>query len=230
MQSDSGGSSGGGPPAARGRRADLSGSGPGSLVSAMTFPGVPAHRRGACGPPASSIAPRTGTATSRRRCRARCSAPRQSARRWLAGSLLRARHHRTRQPCAPVAVGHPAGHGDLRRCVHQEGLRGGLRGLSGPRRAWRPPVHRRPHGRAEHDRRGARAAEHLPEVSTKWAAFGGSQGGGAAWAAAEQAGPYASDLNLVGAVALAPAADVSGLVTKAERGHDEQRPGARRRR
>ena len=59
---------------------------------------------------------------------------------------------------------------------------------------------------------------HPGEISDKWAAFGGSQGGGAAWAAAEQAGPYASDLNLVGAVALAPAADVSGLVTKAGEG------------
>jgi pimeloyl-ACP methyl ester carboxylesterase len=55
-------------------------------------------------------------------------------------------------------------------------------------------------------------------VSNRWAALGHSQGGAAAWAADEQARQYAPDLNLVGAVALAPAADVTGLVDKAEAG------------
>lgn len=55
-------------------------------------------------------------------------------------------------------------------------------------------------------------------VSNKWAALGHSQGGGAAWAADEQAREYAPELDLVGAVALAPAADVSGLVDKAAAG------------
>jgi hypothetical protein len=58
----------------------------------------------------------------------------------------------------------------------------------------------------------------FPNVSTRWAAFGGSQGGGAVWAANEQAGSYAPELDLVGAVALSPAADVTGLVENAERG------------
>jgi pimeloyl-ACP methyl ester carboxylesterase len=53
-------------------------------------------------------------------------------------------------------------------------------------------------------------------VSTRWAALGHSQGGAAAWAADEQARADAPELNLVGAVALAPAADVSGLVGKAQ--------------
>lgn len=56
------------------------------------------------------------------------------------------------------------------------------------------------------------------EISTRWAAVGGSQGGGAAWAADEQAGSYAPELNIVGAVAVSPAADVSGLVDKAAAG------------
>jgi pimeloyl-ACP methyl ester carboxylesterase len=56
------------------------------------------------------------------------------------------------------------------------------------------------------------------EISTRWAAVGGSQGGGAAWAADEQAGTYAPELNIVGAVAVSPAADVSGLVDKADVG------------
>ena len=55
-------------------------------------------------------------------------------------------------------------------------------------------------------------------VSTRWGAFGGSQGGGAAWSADEQAHVYAPELNLVGAVAVSPGADISGYVDKAEAG------------
>jgi hypothetical protein len=55
-------------------------------------------------------------------------------------------------------------------------------------------------------------------LSGRWAAMGGSQGGGAAWAANEQAAIYAPELDLVGAVGISPAADVSGLVDKAVAG------------
>ncbi|OBF30423.1 hypothetical protein A5724_24120 [Mycobacterium sp. ACS1612] len=55
----------------------------------------------------------------------------------------------------------------------------------------------------------------FPDVSNRWAAFGGSQGGGAVWAADEQAATYAPELDLVGVVAMSPAADVSGIVDKA---------------
>jgi len=58
----------------------------------------------------------------------------------------------------------------------------------------------------------------FPHVSDRWAAFGDSQGGGAAWAANEQAGEYAPELELVGALAASPAADLSGLVDKAQQG------------
>lgn len=58
----------------------------------------------------------------------------------------------------------------------------------------------------------------FPDVGTDWAAFGGSQGGGAAWAANELADSYAPELNLVGAVALAPTANMVGLVDKATAG------------
>lgn len=61
-----------------------------------------------------------------------------------------------------------------------------------------------------------RALRHtFPDVSNRWAALGGSQGGGAVWAADEQAAGYAPELDLVGAVAYVPAADVAGLVDKA---------------
>ena len=62
-----------------------------------------------------------------------------------------------------------------------------------------------------------RALRHtFADVSPRWAAFGGSQGGGASWAANEQASTYAPDLNLVGAVSISPAADVAGIVDKAQ--------------
>ncbi len=64
-----------------------------------------------------------------------------------------------------------------------------------------------------------RALRHtFPDVSNRWAAVGGSQGGAAAWAADEQAASYAPELDLVGAVAFAPPADVSGAVDKAQAG------------
>ena len=55
-------------------------------------------------------------------------------------------------------------------------------------------------------------------VSSRWAAYGGSQGGGAVWAADEQARSYAPELNFVGAVAISPAADLVGLVQEAQQG------------
>jgi pimeloyl-ACP methyl ester carboxylesterase len=64
-----------------------------------------------------------------------------------------------------------------------------------------------------------RALRHtFKNVSNRWAAVGGSQGGGAAWAADEQASTYAPDLDIVGAVAYSPAADVVGMVSKAQAG------------
>ncbi|MCG5431651.1 lipase family protein [Mycobacterium sp. MYCO198283] len=50
-----------------------------------------------------------------------------------------------------------------------------------------------------------------PSVSTRWLAYGISQGGQAAWATAELNGTYGDGLELVGAVALSPAADIVGL-------------------
>ena len=58
----------------------------------------------------------------------------------------------------------------------------------------------------------------FPDVSDRWVAVGHSQGGGAAWAANEQAGRYAPELRMIGALAASPGADLSGLVEKAEAG------------
>jgi pimeloyl-ACP methyl ester carboxylesterase len=53
-------------------------------------------------------------------------------------------------------------------------------------------------------------------VSKRWVTFGGSQGGGASWAAAEQAPVYAPELDLVAAVNAVPAAEISGYPEMAE--------------
>jgi hypothetical protein len=58
----------------------------------------------------------------------------------------------------------------------------------------------------------------FPDVSTRWAGIGHSQGAAAVWAADEQASTYAPELELVGAVALAPPANVSGMVDKSVQG------------
>lgn len=55
-------------------------------------------------------------------------------------------------------------------------------------------------------------------VSDRWLMIGGSQGGGAVWAANEQAAVRAPELHLLGAVALVPAADMSAYVDLASAG------------
>ncbi|MFT4124663.1 MAG: lipase family protein [Gordonia sp. (in: high G+C Gram-positive bacteria)] len=56
-----------------------------------------------------------------------------------------------------------------------------------------------------------------PVVSTRWAAVGISQGGGASWAANDLARGYGAGLDLVGSVNLVPATDVSPLAALAGR-------------
>jgi pimeloyl-ACP methyl ester carboxylesterase len=64
-----------------------------------------------------------------------------------------------------------------------------------------------------------RAARRVsPDISANWAADGSGQGGLAAWAAAERARDYGAGLNMVGAVALSPFADLSPLVDVANKG------------
>lgn len=72
-----------------------------------------------------------------------------------------------------------------------------------------------------------RAARKLvPGTSTRWASFGGSQGGQAAWAANELARSYGVGLDMVGSVSLVPAADITGLAAAAADGTltDDQKP------
>ncbi|HEX6832679.1 MAG TPA: lipase family protein [Rudaea sp.] len=55
-------------------------------------------------------------------------------------------------------------------------------------------------------------------ISDRWLVFGGSQGGGASWAAAEEAPVYAPEMHLLGAVNAVPAANISGYAQMAEDG------------
>lgn len=66
---------------------------------------------------------------------------------------------------------------------------------------------------------GVRAIHHLrPDISKRWAAFGGSLGGLATWAANEWADTYSGDFELVGAAAWVPVVDVSELPAMASAG------------
>jgi len=58
----------------------------------------------------------------------------------------------------------------------------------------------------------------FPNISKRWVAVGDSQGAGAAWAADEQAKGYAPELDMVGAAAASPGADLTGLVDRAQAG------------
>jgi pimeloyl-ACP methyl ester carboxylesterase len=72
-----------------------------------------------------------------------------------------------------------------------------------------------------------RAARKLvPNTSTRWAAFGGSQGGQAAWAANELAGGYAPELEVVGSASYSAPLAVDGFVDAVESNSltVEQRP------
>ena len=57
-----------------------------------------------------------------------------------------------------------------------------------------------------------------PDVSARWLAMGHSQGGQAAWSADEVNSFYGGGLNLVGAFALAPAANLAPMPELADRG------------
>jgi alpha-beta hydrolase superfamily lysophospholipase len=58
----------------------------------------------------------------------------------------------------------------------------------------------------------------VPATSNRWAAYGTGQGGMAAWAADERANAYGAGLELAGAVALSPFADLSELADAASAG------------
>jgi hypothetical protein len=58
----------------------------------------------------------------------------------------------------------------------------------------------------------------FPTVSSRWLAFGESQGGQAVWAANEDAASYGEGLTLVGSIALSPVSNITALADLATRG------------
>ncbi|SNT01280.1 alpha/beta hydrolase family protein [Rhodococcoides kyotonense] len=64
-----------------------------------------------------------------------------------------------------------------------------------------------------------RAARNLvPTLSDRWAAYGVSLGGMAAWSASDRNGEYGGGLNLVGTAAIVPVSDMAGLADAAAAG------------
>lgn len=200
--------------------ADLSGNGPGSLVSATTMPGFAASSNGlhlqAARVVYRSTSGDTGTPTV------------------VSGSVF--------VPLgSPPSGGWPVvafGHGTTgidEECAPSTsdslmGMSGVVAGLAGKGFAVVMPDYEGLGAPGVHPYTDARTAglnmidavralrSTFKNVSTRWAALGHSQGGAAAWAADERAREYAPELDLIGAVALAPAADVTKLVDKAQTG------------
>ncbi len=207
--------------------ADLGDTGPGSLVSAMTMPGL-----------ASSVSDRLRAA----RVLYRSTSGDTGSPTVVSGSVFTpagdapaggwpvvAYGHGTTgidEPCAPSLSDSLLGMADAIAAVTDKGFAVAFPDYQGlGSEGVHPYTDARTAGLNMID--AVRALRHtFPNVSDRWVALGGSQGGGAAWAADEQAGSYAPELKLLGAVAISPAADVAGLVDKAQAGtlKTDQRP------
>jgi hypothetical protein len=199
--------------------ADLSGAGPGSLVSAMTMPGFsrrePEYRmRSARVVYRSTSGDGQPTEVSGSVFVPRGDPP-------PGGWPVVAVSHGTTgidEPCAPSLSNDLLGYAETVGILTTNGFAVALpdyQGLGAP--GVHPYTDSRTAGLNVIDSvRALRAT--FPDISNRWGAFGGSQGGGAVWAADEQARDYAPELTLVGAVAVSPVGDLTGLVDKAQRG------------
>lgn len=202
------------------QNADLSGTGPGSLVSATTMPGLAASSDGVHLQAARVLYRSTsGDGGAPTVVSGAVFVPLGSAPEG--GWPVVAFGHGTTgidEPCAPSTSDTLMGMSGVVAGLAAKGFAVAMPDYEG---LGAPGVHPYTDGRTA----GlnmidvVRALRHtFEDVSTRWAAVGHSQGGGAAWAADEWARDYAPELDLVGAVALAPAADVSKLVEKAQAG------------
>jgi pimeloyl-ACP methyl ester carboxylesterase len=198
--------------------ADLSGTGPGSLLSAMTMPGVAASS--------------DGLHLQAARVVYRSTSGDDGAPTVVSGSVFVPLGSPPPGGWPVVAFGHGTT-GIDEECAPSNsdslmGMSGVVAGLTGKGFAAVMPDYEGLGAPGAHPYTDARTAglnmidavralrSTFKNVSTRWAALGHSQGGAAAWAADERAREYAPELDLVGAVALAPAADVTKLVDKAQ--------------
>ena len=207
----------GGDGPARIETADLSGSGPGSLESAMTMPGYSRSRQGQMVDSARVVYRSTSGDTGKQTV-VSGSVFTPKGKPPIGGWPVIAFGHGTTgidEPCAPSLSENLLGFSSIVAGYANLGYAVALpdyEGLGSP--GVHPYTDARTAGLNMID--AVRALRHtFPDVSNRWAAVGGSQGGGAAWAADEQAASYAPELDLVGAVAYVPAADVAGIVDKA---------------
>lgn len=200
--------------------ADLAGSGPGTLVSAMTMPVFSRSREGQLVDAARVVYRSTSGDTGQpTEVSGSVFVPKGTA---PAGGwpVISFGHGTTGldQPCAPSVSPVLLGFSTIVAGYVSKGYAVALadyQGLGAP--GVHPYTDSKTAGLNMID--AVRALRHtFGNVSNRWAAVGGSQGGGAAWAADEQAASYAPELDLVGAVAYVPAADVSGIVDKAVAG------------
>ncbi|MUL46806.1 alpha/beta hydrolase [Mycobacterium sp. CBMA293] len=208
------------------RTADLAGTGPGTLISAMTMPALTNSVDGkdlqAARVVYRSTSGDTGAATvvSGSVFTPRGKAPDGG---WPVVALA---HGTTGidQPCAPSLSANLLGFVTAVQGLANLGFAVAVadyQGLGAP--GVHPYTDNRTAGRNVID--SVRALRHtFRDISTRWGVFGGSQGGGAAWAADEQASTYAPELDLVGAAASVPSADVVGMVDKAGV-FDQDKPG-----
>jgi pimeloyl-ACP methyl ester carboxylesterase len=200
--------------------ADLSRTGPGSLLSAMTMPGLAASS--------------DGLHLQAARVVYRSTSGDDGAPTVVSGSVFVPLGSPPPGGWPVVAFGHGTT-GIDEECAPSKsdslmGMSGVVAGLTGKGFAAVMPDYEGLGAPGTHPYTDARTAglnmidavralrSTFKNVSTRWAALGHSQGGAAAWAADERALEYAPELDLVGAVALAPAADVTKLVDKAQAG------------
>lgn len=199
--------------------ADLTGSGPGSLVSAMTMPQV-VHQMYNSAVRAARVVYRSTEGDSGDPTQVSGSVFVPSRTPPDAGWPVIAIAHGTTgidEPCAPSLSPDLLGQSQLVKKLVESGYAVSLADYQG---LGAPGVHPYPDARTG----GLNVIDSVralrrtfPGISDRWAIYGGSEGGGAAWAADEQAANYSPELNLVGAVAVVPSADVSGIVDKAQR-------------
>ena len=197
--------------------ADLSGTGPGTLISAMTMPGF-SHSREGQRVDAARVVYRSTSGDTGRQTEVSGSVFTPNGTAPDGGWPVIAFGHGTtgiNEPCAPSLSDSLLGFSTIILGYVSMGYAVALpdyQGLGAP--GIHPYTDSKTAGLNMID--AVRALRHtFGDVSDRWAAVGGSQGGGAAWAADEHAGSYAPELTLVGAVAYVPVTDVTGLVDKA---------------
>ena len=199
--------------------ADLTGSGPGTLISAMTMPSL--SRKLPPGIQAARVVYRSteGDTGAPTQVSGTVFAPTGDAR--TGGWPVLALGHGTvgiNEPCAPSLSDTLSGLVPIVVAAVQSGAVVAVpdyQGLGAP--GIHPYLDARTAGFNVIDAvRAARLT--FRHVSQRWVATGWSQGGAAVWAADEYAASYAPELQLAGVLAVAPAADVTGLVDRAQSG------------